>query len=52
MISGTSEIKTATTSSSANILPKSRKLNDKGFVKSSNTFMGKRIGVGCIYLEK
>lgn len=49
---GTRETKTATTSSSAKMLPKSRKLNDNGFVKSSKTFIGKRIGVGCIYLEK
>ena len=49
---GTKETKTATTSSSANIFPKSRKLRDKGFVKSSKTFIGKSIGVGCIYFEK
>lgn len=37
---------TATTSSSARILPKSRKLKDNGFVKSSNMFIGSKIGVG------
>jgi hypothetical protein len=43
---GTSRANTDTTSSSAKILPKRRKLNDKGFVKSSKTLIGKRIGVG------
>ena len=43
---GTKEIRTATTNSSANIFPKSRKLNDKGFVKSSKIFIGKSTGVG------
>uniref|UniRef100_A0A2C9U3F4 Uncharacterized protein n=1 Tax=Manihot esculenta TaxID=3983 RepID=A0A2C9U3F4_MANES len=33
---GTKETRTTTTNSSANILPKSRKLSEKGFVKSSN----------------
>ena len=37
---GTSEIGAATTSSSANIFPKSRKLSDKGLVKSSKIFIG------------
>lgn len=46
IINGTSETKTATTSSSARMLPKSRKLNDKGFVKSSKTLIGNSIGVG------
>ena len=49
---GTSRANTDTTSSSASILPKRRKLNDKGFVKSSNTLIGKRIGVGCTYRQK
>lgn len=43
---GTKETKTATTSSSAKMFPKSLKLNDKGLVKSSKTLIGKRIGVG------
>lgn len=46
MTNGTKETKTATTSSSANIFPKSLKLNDKGFVKSSRMLIGRRIGVG------
>lgn len=45
-------LKTATTNSSASILPKSLKLRDKGFVKSSKTFIGNKIGVGCTYFEK
>ena len=49
---GTKEIRTATTSSSANIFPKSRKLRDKGLVKSSKIFIGKSTGVGCMYLPK
>lgn len=44
--SGTRETNTATTSSSARILPKSRKLNDNGLVKSSRIFIGNKIGVG------
>lgn len=43
---GTKDTRTATTSSSARILPKSRKLKDSGFVKSSNTLIGNNIGVG------
>ena len=43
---GTSKANTDTTSSSAKILPKRRKLSDKGLVKSSNTLIGSRIGVG------
>ncbi|TYH54420.1 hypothetical protein ES332_D09G167300v1 [Gossypium tomentosum] len=35
-----------TTNSSTNIFSKSRKLSDKGFVKSSKMLIGKRIGVG------
>lgn len=46
MIKGTKDTSTATTSSSANILPKSLKLNDNGFAKSSKTFIGNNIGVG------
>ncbi|KAL3648324.1 hypothetical protein CASFOL_007748 [Castilleja foliolosa] len=41
---GTKETRTTTTNSSAKIFPKSRKLSDKGFVKSSKMLMGKRIG--------
>lgn len=37
---------TATTSSSANIFPNSRKLKDSGLVKSSNIFISNNIGVG------
>lgn len=43
---GTNDTKTATTSSSASMLPKSLKLNERGLVKSSNTFIGSKIGVG------
>ena len=43
---GTSKAKTDTTSSSAKILPKRRKLSDKGLVKSSSTLIGSKIGVG------
>lgn len=43
---GTKETRTTTTNSSAKIFPKSRKLSDKGFVKSYKMLMGKRIGVG------
>ena len=46
---GTKETRTTTTNSSANIFPKSRKLRDKGFVKSSRILIGNRIGVGLIY---
>ena len=47
-ISGTKVIKTPTTSSSAKIFPKSRKLNDKGLVKSSKILIGKRKATGEI----
>ncbi len=50
--SGARDTKTATTNSSANILPKSLKLKDKGFVKSSNIFMGNKKGSGSTYLAK
>ncbi|TYG54222.1 hypothetical protein ES288_D09G172100v1 [Gossypium darwinii] len=43
---GTKETRTTTTNSSTNIFSKSRKLSDKGFVKSSKMLIGKRIGVG------
>ena len=48
---GTKETRTTTTNSSANIFPKSRKLSDKGFVKSSKMLIGKRIGVGWMIYE-
>jgi len=44
---GTNNVITAIVSSSAKVLPNNRKLNDNGFVKSSKTLIGKRIGVGC-----
>ena len=50
--SGTKEISTATTNSSARMLPKSRKVNERGFVKSSKTLIGNKIGVGSTYLTK
>lgn len=34
------------------MFPNKRKLSDKGFVKSSNILIGRRIGVGWIYLLK
>ena len=43
---GTNDTSTATTSSSARMFPKRRKLNYNGFVKSSNTLIGSKIGVG------
>ena len=43
---GTNSVITLIVSSSAKVLPNSRKLNDKGFVKSSRMLIGKRIGVG------
>ena len=49
---GTKETRTRTTNSPANIFLKSRKLSDRGFVKSSKILMGKRIGVGWMYLPK
>ena len=42
---GTKETRTTTTNSSAKIFPKSRKLSDKGFVKSSKMLMGKSLGL-------
>jgi len=50
--SGTSDTSTATTSSSARMFPKSRKLSESGFVKSSRTLIGRRIGVGSTYFTK
>ena len=49
---GTSNVNTETVNSSAKILPNKRKLNDKGFVKSSNTLIGNNTGVGCKYFKK
>ena len=49
---GTSKHKTETTISSAKILPNRRKLSDRGFVKSSKILIGKKIGVGEMYLAK
>ena len=39
---GTSRAKTETTSSSASTLPKRRKLNERGLVKSSRILIGKK----------
>lgn len=52
MIKGTNKVSTETTSSSANTLPKSLKLKDKGFVKSSKILIGRKTGLGITYLEK
>lgn len=49
---GTSKQKTDTTISSATTFPKSRKLSDSGFEKSSNILIGKKSGDGEIYLAK
>jgi hypothetical protein len=49
---GTSKHKTDTTISSAKMFPNKRKLRDSGFVKSSNMLIGKKIGVGEMYLAK
>ena len=45
IIKGTKRANTETSSTSAKILPKSRKLSDSGLVKSSRMLIGKRIGV-------
>ena len=45
---GTSRHKTDTTISSAKMLPNKRKLNERGFVKSSRMLIGRKIGVGEI----
>merc|ERR1712228_78730 len=34
------------------MFPNKRKLSERGFVKSSNMLIGKKIGVGEIYLAK
>ena len=43
---GTNDVNTVTVNSSAKIFPNNRKLNDKGFVKSSRMLIGKRSGIG------
>ena len=43
---GTSRHSTDTTISSAKMLPNKRKLNERGFEKSSKILIGKKIGVG------
>ena len=43
---GTSRHSTETTISSARMLPNNRKLNERGFEKSSRILIGKKIGVG------
>ena len=50
--SGTNAIKTPTTSSSAKIFPKSRKLKDNGLVKSSKILIGNKKAAGSIYRLK
>ena len=45
---GTNEVRTVIVNSSASTFPKSRKLNDKGFVKSSKTLIGNSKGIGSI----
>jgi len=49
---GTNKANTDTTNSSAKMLPKRRKLKERGFVKSSSTLIGNKIGVGCTYFPK
>ena len=49
---GTSKHRTDTTISSARMFPNKRKLSERGFVKSSSMLIGKKIGVGEIYLAK
>jgi hypothetical protein len=46
MNNGTSKHKTDTTISSAKMFPNNRKLNERGFEKSSRILIGKKIGVG------
>ena len=43
---GTKDVNTETVNSSAKTFPNSRKLNDKGFVKSSKILIGKISGIG------
>ena len=49
---GTNKHKTDTTISSAKMLPNKRKLSDRGFEKSSSMLIGRKIGVGEMYLAK
>ena len=49
---GTNEVRTVTVNSSANTFPNNRKLNDKGFVKSSKTLIGNKKIAGETYLLK
>ena len=49
---GTKAISTPTTNSSARIFPKSRKLKESGFVKSSSTLIGSKKAAGETYLLK
>jgi hypothetical protein len=49
---GTSKHKTDTTISSATTFPNSRKLSESGFEKSSNILIGKKRGLGEMYLAK
>ena len=49
---GTNKHKTDTTISSATTFPKRRKLSDSGFEKSSSILIGKKSGLGEIYLAK
>ena len=51
-INGTNDVKTEIVNSSAKTFPNNRKLNDKGFVKSSIILIGKRSGIGSIYRLK
>jgi hypothetical protein len=46
MTNGTKATRT-TTSSSARIFPNNRKLNDRGFVKSSKTLIGNKNAAGA-----
>ena len=45
---GTSRHSTETTISSARMFPNKRKLNERGFEKSSRMLIGRKIGVGEI----
>ena len=49
---GTNKQSTDTTISSARIFPNKRKLSERGLVKSSKILIGRKIGVGDIYLAK
>ena len=49
---GTSKQSTDTTISSAKMFPNKRKLSESGLVKSSKILIGRKMGVGEIYLRK